>query len=132
MADNQKIKDEIEQLSLDELIKLQSYIDSTVHRKQKIEDENCEKASLKIIDIHMIGGIGTILELETVSSGIVKTGFQYKIVNGNSGTITIKSFENNFCPYKFEHPTCGILACVSVRRSSSFTGFEKNILLEPF
>lgn len=71
------------------------------------------KAILNINKIYKIGGIGIVLVLSTISPGYVRKGFNYKI-NYNNSRINIKSFENHFCPYEFQHPHSNIIANVHI------------------
>ena len=107
------------------------------------------KANLKIKEIYKVGGIGVVLLLETISPGYVQCGFNYKVVIGNSvgvsagigngvvdgkvisrkPVITIKSFENNFCPSEFEHPNNDIIACVKMN-GCSLSDLQKDMILE--
>ena len=110
-------------------------------------DINILKANLKIKEIYKVGGIGVVLLLETISPGYVQCGFNYKVITGNGVcnsvgngvvdaednarkiVITIKSFENNFCPSEFEHPNNDICACVKMN-GCSLSDLQKDMILE--
>ena len=123
---------------------------------QKVEHSNCFeldmdinmdinmlKANLKIKEIYKVGGIGVVLLLETISLVYVRCGFNYKVITGNGvgngvvdgkvisrkPVITIKSFENNFCPSEFEHPNNDIYACVKMN-GCSLSDLQKDMILE--
>ena len=83
---------------------------------------------MKINNLYRLGGVGIILDLETVTPGIVKRGFRYKIKD--MGNILIKDFDNNFLPQFFEHPCSNIFAIVSL--DFNYKNLEKDMILEPY
>lgn len=85
------------------------------------------KAFLSICDFYKEGGVGVVLEVETISAGIVKAGFQY-IIEG-LGVLQIKTFENNFLPLEYEHPSSGILVLVSL--NFNYKNLKKDMILCP-
>ena len=85
-------------------------------------------SSLKINRVYREGGIGIVLDLETITDGVVRTGFVYQIEG--KGLVTIKNFENNFCPLEFSHPSSGVYAHVDV--GFSFKELEENMILTFF
>jgi len=90
---------------------------------------NTLKATLNINEIYKIGGMGIVLVLSTISPGYVRREFNYKI-NYNNASINIKSFENNFCPYEFQHPHSNIIANVRIS-GCAYTDLKANMILEP-
>jgi len=134
------IKENLRKLQLPHLYDIQKVITKQI---QEVENSdrlalymNMIRANLKIKEIYKIGGIGVVLELETISPGYVRCGFSYKIVNGNSNgnsngnvIITIKSFENNFCHSEFEHPNNNIIANVKLS-GCSLSDLQADMILE--
>ena len=89
------------------------------------------KATLNINGIYKIGGMGILLVLATISPGYVRAGFNYKIISNNARIdINIKSLENNFCPYEFQHPHSNIIAHVLIS-GCGYTDLNDNMILEP-
>lgn len=85
------------------------------------------KASLSITSVYREGGVGIVLEVVTVSAGKVKPGFEYRIEG--QGKIKIKSFDNNFLPIEYEHPSSGILILVSL--DFDYKNLRPNMVLVP-
>jgi len=67
------------------------------------------KANIKIFDKCRVGGIGYILNANTVSNGNVKPGYTYQSKSNENLLFKIKDFENNSCPQEFNYPASNIL-----------------------
>lgn len=129
MSDIQKIKDEIDKLTLEQLPIIKNYLQNHLDKLKKQEDMFCDKSVLKVNYIHKISGIGIVLDLETITPGFVKLGYVYKC--GKKGTVIIKSFENNFCPQEFQHPSRNILAHIKLGSDLELKDLYIDMLLEP-
>lgn len=151
------IKEKLCKLQLPQLYHIQKVITKQIqeveHTNRFELNMDMLKANLKIKEIYKVGGIGVVLLLETISPGYVRCGFNYKaitsngvvdgvvdgIVTGNGvvdgeyntrkTVITIKQFENNFCPSEFEHPNNNIIACVKMN-CCSLSDLQKDMILE--
>ena len=66
--------------------------------------DNNKHANIKILDKCKVGGIGIILSVCTISKGYVKPQYVYRCKNKDI-IFQIKTFENNFCPIEFIHPS---------------------------
>lgn len=86
-------------------------------------------STLRVNGIHREGRLGIVLSLETLSPGDVKCGYRYRIRGRDMGTVSIKTFENDFCPGAFEHPSHNILAVVCL--SFDFRSLKVGMVLEP-
>ena len=127
----------LKQLTL--LYRVQDIVNNQIKEAKDSKYLNKPKANLKIKEIYKIGGMGAVLVLETISSGFVRCNFSYKIFNDTSYKvdiednrdviITIKSFENNFCPSEFEHPNNNIIANVNLS-GCSLSDLQANMILE--
>ena len=66
-----------------------------------------KNATIKIIDKYKIGGIGYILDVNTITPGKIKRNYVYQSKN-KEVVFRIKDFENNFNPQEFEYPASKI------------------------
>jgi hypothetical protein len=122
IINNQKSfhRDNLNNLNNQDNIGMNDDIDNNIHNnnnnnnnknknKNKNKNMNINKiATIKIFDKYKIGGIGYILNVNTITPGKIKRNYVYQSKN-EEVVFRIKDFENNFNPQEFEYPDSGIL-----------------------
>jgi len=70
-------------------------------------------ANIKILEKYKVGGFGIILIAYTTTKGNIQRNYIYRCKNKDI-IFQIKSFENNFCPTEFVHPSNNILITINM------------------